>query len=174
MRLHAMPTLPSTLLLAVLLVAAAAAPAAMAAGAGVELNTDTQPAEVDLPIYPGATIRRDKGDDGNGLSFSLWGGSIGFKLALLKYRSTASVDYVAGFYRKALARHGEVLDCSGTQPMAKAAPSGDKKALTCGDGKAEAGGRVYKAGTGEHQRVVSIKAVGQQVEFDLVRLDTSP
>ena len=58
--------------------AAAAAPAAMAAGAGVELNTDTQPSDVDLPIYPGAAIRRDKGDDGNGLSFSLWGGSVGF------------------------------------------------------------------------------------------------
>lgn len=173
MRLHSMPTL----LLAVLLVAAAAAPAAMAAGAGVVLNTDAQPSEVDMPIYPGAVVRRDKGDDGNGLSFSLWGGSVGFKLALLKYRSDASVDEVAGFYRKALAKHGAVLDCSGTQPMAQAAPlgdKGDKKALTCGDSKVEAGGRVYKAGTGEHQRVVSIKAVGQQVEFDLVRLDTSP
>ncbi len=170
MRLHTMPSL----LLAVLLVLAAAAPAAMAVGAGVELNTNTQPAEVDLPIYPGATQRRDKGDDGNGLSFSLWGGSVGFKLALLKYRSTASVDEVAGFYRKALARHGEVLDCSNPPPAAKTASAGDKKALSCGDGKVDAGGRVYKAGTGDHQRVVSIKSVGQQVEFDLVRLDTSP
>lgn len=170
MRLRPMPTL----LLAVLLVLAAAAPAAMAAGAGVTLNTHTQPAEVDLPIYPGATQRRDQGDDGNGLSFSLWGGSVGFKLALLKYRSTASVDEVAAYYRQALARHGAVLDCSNPPPAAKTASAGGGKALTCGDGKVEAGGRVYKAGTGEHQRVVSIKPVGQQVEFDLVRLDTAP
>ena len=43
----------------------------------------------------------------------LWGGSSGFKMAMLKMDSTDSPEKIAAFYRKALAKYGKVLTCSG-------------------------------------------------------------
>jgi len=165
----------SSLLLASMLVAAAASTLAIpaaAAGAGIELSDKSTPADVGLPAYPGATIRRDKADDGEGLNLSLWGGSLGFKLALVKFNSTDPVDKVAGFYRDAMARYGTVLDCTGPRPAAPA--PADKKVLACNkDDKGEPGGKLYKVGTPQQQRVVSIKPVGSRVEFDLVKIESS-
>lgn len=165
----------SSLLLASVLVAAAAATLAIpaaAAGAGIELNDKPTPADVGLPAYPGATIRRDKTDDGEGLNLSLWGGSLGFKLALMKFSSSDSVDKVAGFYRDAMGRYGTVLDCTG--PRTAAPAPADKKVLACNkDDKGEPGGKLFKVGTPQQQRMVSIKPVGSGVEFELVRIESS-
>lgn len=155
------------------LAAVTLAPPAAAAGAGVELNDRSSPADVGLPAYPGATIRRDKPDDGEGLNLSLWGGSLGFKLALVKFSTGDPVDKVAAYYREAMARHGTVLDCTGPRPAAPAAP--DKKVLACNkDDKGEPGGKLYKVGTPQQQRIVSIKPVGGRVEFEMVRVETTP
>lgn len=160
--------------LSALLIAASmatAVPPAAAAGAGVELNERSSPADVGLPAYPGATIRRDKPDDGEGLNLSLWGGSLGFKLALVKFSTTDPVDKVAAYYREAMGRYGTVLDCTGPRP---AAPPADKKVLACNkDDKGEPGGRLYKVGTPQQQRIVSIKPAGGRVEFDMVRVETT-
>ena len=59
---------PTTLASVLIAVAATSLPlGANAAGAGIEINDKSSAAEVGLPTYPGATIRRDKGDDGDGL-----------------------------------------------------------------------------------------------------------
>jgi hypothetical protein len=145
---------------------------AVAAGAGIELSDKSSAADVGLPAYPGAAIRRDKDDDGEGLNLSLWGGSLGFKLALVKFTSADSVEKVAGFYRDAMSRYGTVLDCTGPRPAAPG-PT-DKKVLACNkDDKGEPGGKLYKVGTPRQQRIVSIKPVGSRVEFDLVRVEAS-
>lgn len=165
----------SSLLLASMLVAAAAATLAIpaaAAGAGIELNDKSSPADIGLPAYPGATIRRDQGGDGEGLNLSLWGGSLGFKLSLMKFSSGDSVDKVASFYRDAMARYGTVLDCTGPRPAAPA--PADKKVLACNkDDKGESGGKLFKVGTPQQQRIVSIKPVGGRVEFEMVRIEAS-
>lgn len=141
-----------------------------AAGAGIEFNGNSSAADIGLPAYPGATIRREDGHDG--LNLSLWGGSLGFKLALVKFNSSDPVDKVAGFYRDAMARYGTVLDCTGPRPAAPA--PADKKVLACNkDDKGEPGGRLYKVGTPQQQRIVNIKPVGSRVEFDLVKIEAS-
>jgi len=166
---------PLPLYLATLFVAATAALAAPAVqAAGLEVGTAPSAGDLDLPLYAGATARRDVGEDGHGIKLSLWGGTLGFKLAVAKYRSADTVDSVAAFYRDALARFGPVLDCS-NPPARSAAASSDSKVLACEAGdKAEAGGRLYKAGTKANQRVVHIKPAGEGargVDFDLVRLE---
>ncbi|MFZ5549011.1 MAG: hypothetical protein ACOZJX_09985 [Pseudomonadota bacterium] len=167
--MRAIPTLFAPLLVA--FAATTSAGPTFAAGAGVELNDRSSPAEVGLPAYPGATVRRDKPDDGEGLNLSLWGGSLGFKLALVKFSTTDPVDKVAAYYREAMGRYGTVLDCTGPRP---AAPPADKKVLACNkDDKGEPGGKLYKVGTPQQQRIVSIKPAGGRVEFDMVRVETS-
>jgi hypothetical protein len=151
----------------------AGAPPAVAAGAGIELNHPSSTSDVGLPAYPGAVIRRDAPDDGDGLNLALWGGSLGFKLALVKFSSGDPVDKVAAFYRDAMARYGTVLDCTGPRPAAPA-PT-DKKVLACNkDDKGEAGGKLYKVGTPNQQRIVHIKPLSGRVEFDMVKIETTP
>lgn len=170
--MRAITSLFAPLLVAVSTAMVPVAPA-LAAGAGVELNDRSSPADVGLPAYPGATIRRDKPDEGEGLNLSLWGGSLGFKLALVKFSTGDSVDKVAAYYREAMGRHGTVLDCTGPRPAAPATT--DKKVLACNkDDKGEPGGKLYKVGTPQQQRIVSIKPVAGRVEFDMVRVETTP
>lgn len=165
--------LTSTLAFAVFAVAVAALPAiCRAAGAGIELNDKSTATDVGLPAYPGASLHVDKDGDKGALNLSLWGGSLGFKLMLVKYTSPDPVDKIAGFYRDAMGRYGTVLDCSG--PHTASTASSDKKVLTCNkDDKAESGGRLYKVGTPQLQRIVSIKPVGGRIEFEMLKIEAS-
>lgn len=169
------PTMLASVLAPVLMAVAASAlsASALAAGAGIELNDKSSAADVGLPAYPGATVRRDKDDgDGDGLNLALWGGSLGFRLSLMKFSTGDSVDKVATFYRDAMGRYGNVLDCTGPRP-APAAPA-DKKVLACNkDDKGEPGGKLYKVGTPNQQRIVSIKPVSGRVEFEMLRIEAS-
>jgi hypothetical protein len=165
-------TFPTLLASALVALAVFSLPAgAQAAGAGIELNGNSSVADVGLPAYPGATVRRD--DDGhNGLNLALWGGSLGFKLSLVKFSSGDTVDRVASFYRDAMGQYGNVLDCTGPRP-ASTAPA-DKKVLACNkDDKGEPGGKLYKVGTPQLQRIVSIKPVSGRIEFEMLKIETS-
>lgn len=170
--MRAPTTFPTLLALVLIAVAASSlSTGALAAGAGIEINDKSSVADVGLPAYPGATVRHDKGD-GDGLNLALWGGSLGFKLSLMQFTTGDSVDKVASFYRDAMGRYGNVLDCTGPRP-ASAAPV-DKKALACNkDDKGEPGGRLYKVGTPNQQRIVSIKPVSGRVEFEMLKIEAS-
>lgn len=165
-------TTSSTLTSALLATAAAGlCTGALATGAGIEFNEKSSAAEIGLPAYPGAKIRRDKGDNEEGMNLKLWGGSLGFKLSVIKFTTDDSVDKVASFYRDAMGRYGMVLDCTEPRP-ASSAPV-DKKVLGCGPGdKGDPGGRLFKVGTPQQQRIVGIKPANGRVEFDMVRIET--
>jgi hypothetical protein len=140
-------------------------------GAGIVVRTTASTEANGLPVYPGATPRPDKGDDSAAATVGLWGGSMGFHLAVQKYSSEAALDDVAAYYRDAMGRYGAVLDCS--QGRAAAEATTDKKALRCGkDDKADNGGRLYKVGTQNDQRIVSIKPAAGGVHFQLVHIET--
>lgn len=159
---------------AVLLAAACLAPSAHAAG--LDIHADADLADIGLPLYPGAVKKPVKSDDGAGFSFGVWGGTFGFKVNALNYRSTGQVEDVAAFYREALGRIGPLLDCTDNKaPRGDRPPepkkSGKSKALTCGDDHVAAGGRLYKAGTEADHRTVTITPVAGGVDFQLVRIE---
>lgn len=159
---------------ALLLALAAFAPAAHAGGLDIHAGGDL--AAVGLPVYPGAVRQVDKDDATNGFSFGLWGESFGIHLNALAYRSGASVEEVAGFYRDALAGYGTVLDCSAKRserpPEPKRQGKDKDKPLACDDDHADPGGRLYKVGTEHDERIVRIRPESAGVSFQLVRIDT--
>ena len=143
--------------------------------AGIEVRAEASAADIGLPVYPGATAQPGDGKDSGAATVGLWGGSLGFHLAVLKYTSPAPLDNVAAYYRDAMGRHGTVLDCSQARPATEAPASDDanKKTLRCGkDDKADPGGRLYKVGTPGNQRIVSIKPAAGGVVFQLLRIET--
>jgi hypothetical protein len=139
-------------------------------GAGITFSKQATPKEVGLPAYPGAKLHKDEKDDSASVQMGLWGGSFGFKLAVMKMESGDAPEKIADFYKKALTKYGTVLNCSDGSQKTKDKDESSNK-LTCDDDKPEKGGLVFKAGTKEKQHVVAIQADGKGSLFQLVYVE---
>lgn len=138
--------------------------------AGIEVRAEANATEIGLPIYPGAVAERDRGDDKAAVTLGMWGGPVDFRLVVLKFTSTDSLVSVANYYRDALSRIGNFVDCS--RPGSGSTAARADAALPCDGDAPDAGARtLYKAGTRQRQRIVEMKQVGKTVHFQLVRLD---
>ena len=166
-----MNTLHRSALALLLLSSLQATQAADGFKAGLEVRSDARIADIGLPAHPGAMRQLEEGDDGPGVTFGLWGGPVGFRLVVLKFASSDSVESVARFYRKALARSGPVLDCS--QPEPRAAPGA--KDLRCDGDLPSSGGQLYKAGLPNRMQMVAVEPGprGQGSRFVLLRMAAS-
>ncbi len=154
-------------------------------GFGLELRPTATVADVEMPLYPKAERLPDSDDNAGAVRMGLWGGSFGFRLAALKMGSADAPAEVTAFYREALARHGEVLEChppkAGEVAEKKADDKSENKAkknsqprddrpLDCEDNKPRPGGLVLKVGTRKDFRLVAIKPHGKGTQFDLLRI----
>ena len=141
-------------------------------GAGVMVSQQATAKDVGLPVYPGARAHKDEKGDSPAVQMGLWGGSFGFKLAVMKMESNDAPEKIAEFYKKALAKYGTVLNCSDPSKNANAKDgNGYSSKLECGDDKPEKGGLVFKAGTKEKQHIVGIQPNGQGTIFQLVYVE---
>ncbi|UXH78968.1 hypothetical protein [Roseateles amylovorans] len=146
-------------------------PPAPASGfsAGIEVTEEVGPAQLGMPVYPGAQPQRDSAEDKSAVNLSMWGGRFGVQLAAAKYQSRDDVDRVARFYREALNRYGDLLDCGDPR-----APQDKPKAggpLTCDGDKPEAGGQLFKVGVPKNFRVVSIRRLdARTTQISLARV----
>src|SRR5687767_9792335 len=78
---------------------------------GVSVRTD-EPADTGLPVYPGATIVRERGESENAnVDVSAFG--VGVRVAAGKFESGDGNDKVLAFYRDAMRRYGPVTECEG-------------------------------------------------------------
>lgn len=145
-------------------------------GAGIDVNAKPKVEETGLPLYPGATIDRDSKNDEDGVNLNLWFGSYGLRLVVVRLASMDQVDQVEAFYRKALSKYGETLDCTHyARERGSHSKSGDsdKKStlLTCDDiqmGKSSLrDGTLYKSGTRSKQYGVAVQSKGDGAKFQL-------
>jgi len=139
-------------------------------GGGMVLSGEASAKDVGLPVYPGSRRHKDKDEDSAGANFALWGGGSGAKLVVLKMESDDSLERVADFYKKALAKYGRVLDCSHPPAAGGDSSKTDSNALTCGDDKPEKGGALFKAGTKEKQHLAAVQSNGSGSLYQLVYL----
>lgn len=137
-------------------------------GIGFILSQDATAEDVGLPVYPGAQRRKDTSDESSALQMGLWGGSSGFKLAVLKLQSDDSPEKVAAFYRKALAKYGQVLDCGNSDSKHEKSSGGQSSKLDCDADHPVDGGFTLKAGTKEKQHVVGVEPNGKHSYIALV------
>jgi hypothetical protein len=141
-------------------------------GAGVMVSKQATAKDVGLPVYPGAKAHKDEKGDSPSVQMGMWGGSFGFKLAVMKMESNDAPEKIAEFYKKALAKYGTVLNCSdGSQKTNAKSKTGDSNQIDCEDDKPEKGGLVFKAGTKEKQHIVGIQSNGQGSVFQLVYVE---
>src|ERR1700680_1302010 len=68
-----------------------------------------------LPVYPGAElVKKDKNNGAADVNMSF--GSFQLRVKAASYRTTDSPDQVTAFYRKALGRYGDVIQCQNDKP----------------------------------------------------------
>ncbi len=108
-------------------------------GMQVKTNNADVLAGIGLPTYPGAVaIRKNKsnGDDGgnsdNGAAdINMSFGSFQLKVKAIDYRTDDSTQKVYDFYKKALGRYGNVIQCRNDHPVGT--PTRTTEGLTCED-----------------------------------------
>jgi hypothetical protein len=154
--------------------------------AGIDVRTQPGAEETGLPLYPGATVERSERDArgkeelNDGVNFDLWFGGYGLKLVVVKLKTDDSAEKVSAFYRNALTKYGEILDCSGASRESKRRSEKRKNSeksskLMCDDfetSKADhRDGQFYKSGVKHKQYGVAIQAKGDGSTFQLIHFE---
>jgi hypothetical protein len=137
---------------------------------GVHVSTQADAKDVGLALYPGATPRTDTSEDSSTANVNIATGFFGLRVVALKYTTNDSPDKVAAFYKKELARYGDVLECSGSKAVVTMnfGNDGDDRRLSCGKDHHSEGSLELKAGKQDYQHIVSVKPAGSGSEFTLV------
>jgi len=151
---------------------------------GVHVNTDqTTAADLGLPVYPGAEMVKDK-DKEQSADVHMGFGEWQLRVRAVSYQSPDPQDKVVAFYKKALARYGDVLTCKGNAPVGT--PTVTAEGLTCNDegkhtqininGKKDGisldSELQLKAGSKRHQHIVGFEVPEEgKTRFGLVALD---
>ena len=138
-------------------------------------NSHATARDIGLPVYPGATPFRDK-DNSSAVDMGVVLNSFHINLQVATFVTTASPEQVLEFYRKPLAKYGEVLECAHGKPVGSLAVT--RSGLTCGNDK-NSGIKVngsdmdheLRAGTPEHFRIVGIDSTEPgKTKFGLVAM----
>ncbi len=150
---------------------------------GVHVNTnDMAASDTGLPAYPGATATTSKSKDGKhdqNADIDVHFGSWEMRVKVLKYHTSDSQDKVMAFYRKALGRYGDVIECHGDEAVGT--PTVTRQGLGCKDEgnshhnnmdmKSDSG-VTLKAGSHRHQHLMGIdKTDSDGTDFALIALD---
>lgn len=129
-------------------------------------------ADIGLPMYPGAKLYRPPSDTGkknndSSLDMGFAFGDVHFSLIVVGYETSDSPDQVLNFYRKPLARYGQVLECDYGKAVGKIAVT--DKGLTCSE---KHGGHVEVNGSGDSSDDLELRA-GSPHKFRIVGIDRS-
>lgn len=147
---------------------------------GVHVNTDqTSAADLGLPIYPGASPVTDD-EKHKSADIHMGFGEWQLRVKAVSYSTPDSQEKVAAFYKKALARFGDVITCQGNSPVGM--PAVTHEGLTCEDNSKNSKVQFddhdlrhdfqLKAGSKRHQHIVGFEdEKSDKTRFALVALD---
>lgn len=160
--IQSVTALAATLLSAAILLVGSEVSSGQDSGVNLALhaNSHTRAADIGLPVYPGATLYKDDGND-SGADLGLTAGDFHFSLLAVKYVTSDPAERVLAFYRKPLSRYGEVLECDQGKPVG--ALTVTRSGLACGEA-----GNSNTDSSGDHE----IRA-GSPHQFRIVGIDDS-
>jgi len=147
---------------------------------GVHVNTDqTSASDLGLPVYPGANSVTDE-DDHKSADVHMGFGEWQLRVKAVTYQTPDSQEKVAEFYKKALARYGDVITCRGNSPVGT--PTVTHEGLSCKDDSNNSKVKVedsddkinlsLKAGSRRHQHIIGFQEPRKgKTRFAMVALD---
>ena len=139
-------------------------------------NSHATAKDIGLPVYPGATPFKDKDSDSSSADLGLVLNSFHFDVKSVSFVTTDAPKEVLAFYRRPLAKYGQVLECNHGKPVGSLTVT--TSGLTCGDhknGEMTVDGSdsdvELRAGTPEQFRIVGIDGTeAGKTKFGLVAL----
>lgn len=132
---------------------------------GINVNTNAEAKDTGIAVYPGAKQSPSKDDDHNSANVNISSSMFGVKVIAVEYVSEDSPDKIKDYYKKELAKFGNVLDCPNG---AKEEGEGDQ--LVCSDKPKHVGhhNNELVVGTKQRRHIVSIEPNGKGTKFGLV------
>jgi hypothetical protein len=127
-----------------------------------------------LHVYPGAKVRVEEGNDaGANLSVSSTEGAV--RLQVMKFVSSDPAAKVLAFYKKDMAKYGNVVECRGGKQVSfDVNDPAHKNSLTCErDGDDDAKATLLKAGSEKDQRIVAVETTAKGTEFTIIHIENS-
>ena len=137
--------------------------------AGLHFSGEATPKDAGLPTYPGAKPYQEPEQSSSAADIGLSTPLFGVKVVAMNMESTDKPERVATFYRDALSKYGNVLECNDASDRSTKPEDSDE--LVCDANDPGAHSVVYKVGTEENQRLVAIKPHGGGTRFSLVHVD---
>ena len=143
-------------------------------GVQVKTNDSSVLQGLGLPIYPGAQFQQDSGKSNGSADVDLNLGVFSLRIKSAAFKSSDSPDQLIAFYRKALTRYGDVIECQQGQTVGSLTHTAE--GLTCAEDKNshyDGDSRKIKlmAGSKQHQHVVIIGPDGNASKLQIVAMD---
>ena len=148
---------------------------------GMQVKTDEAAVSdgLGLPVYPGATVlkKKENGKDDDAADVNMSFGAFKMRIKAMSYHSDDAPEKVAEFYKPALAKYGDVIECQHNKAVGT--PAKTSQGLTCDNNKsnhvtvteAGSGELEYKTGSQQHQHIVALEKDGGGTKIGLVALD---
>lgn len=145
----------------------------------IKTNNDANVAGIGLTTYPGAVPLKehnDKDNDAADINLNFGDFHLGVKAAT--YQTTDAPDKVEAFYRKDMARYGDVIKCRGSETLGQ--PAHTSQGLTCSENEDRHVHTIHvdsdshpelRAGSPEHEHIVGIEPRDGGTKIGLVALD---
>lgn len=148
-------------------------------GLQVKTNEAVGADEVGIPVYPGATPIKKNADGKNdsAADVNMSFGAFKMRVKALSFHSDDDPEKIAAFYRNALKKYGDVLQCEHDRPVGS--PTQTSAGLTCDNKKSNhitvtgsgSGNMELKTGSQQHQHIVGLDKDGKGTKIGLVALD---
>jgi hypothetical protein len=133
---------------------------------------------IGLAAYPGAVPdKQSNGKDESAADINMSFGNFHLGVKAASFLTPDPQDKVLAFYRKDLARYGDVIECRGSSPVGL--PARTPQGLTCdtksnnhiNNHSASSSDLELRAGSEQHQHIVGVETKNGGTKFGLVLLD---
>jgi hypothetical protein len=139
---------------------------------GFKVNDNATARAVGLPTYPGSRPYKDDDDDSSAADIGISTPLFGLKVVATELETADKPERVAAFYRKALSKYGDVLECNDADDRKRESkPGADGDEVTCDPDEPGTHSVVYKVGIEKNQRIVAIEPHGNGTRFSLVHVE---
>jgi hypothetical protein len=144
----------------------------------IKTSDDANLAGIGLTPYPGAVpLKEHDGKDKDAADINLNFGDFHLGVKAASFQSSDSADKVEAFYRKDMARYGDVLKCENDQAIGQ--PTRTAEGLTCNDDHHRHEVHIgdehneveLRAGSPGHLHIAGIKSNHGGTKIGLVALD---
>ncbi len=147
----------------------------------MKVDTNTNPTDtsaIGLTAYPGAVpVKDDDGKTGGSADVNMSFGSFHLGVKAASFQTPDPEDKVLKFYRKDLARYGDVIECRGSDPVGQ--PARTSQGLTCdtkehnhiSTHETSDNDLELRAGSAQHQHIVGVEAKNGGTKIGMVMLD---